>query len=170
MTSACARDLRRWAQALSVQSGCLLYCVCGLVCVVMHAYSTLTTSQFGLVLLYAGTLQRATMDLMMRLTAIEMEFVSVERIADFLRIESEREMVEGSAGEGSAGEGSIEIWQIWHPRDRDLSAALASVHTPFRSTHTPPPSTLNPPVHTPFRSTHTPPPSTLNPPSRLPRF
>ena len=61
----------------------------------MHAYSTLTTSQFGLVLLYAGTLQRATMDLMMRLTAIEMEFVSVERIADFLRIESEREILCG---------------------------------------------------------------------------
>jgi len=83
--------VQKWAQALATQAGCVLYFVAGLVCVLLHAYASLTTSQLGLVLLYAGTLQRATMDLMMRLTAIEMEFVSVERIADFLRLDSEEE-------------------------------------------------------------------------------
>ena len=41
--------VQKWAQALAVQSGCVLYCTCGVACVFLHAYSTLTTSQFGLV-------------------------------------------------------------------------------------------------------------------------
>jgi ABC-type multidrug transport system fused ATPase/permease subunit len=54
-----------------------------------HRYGSLSTSALGLVLLYAGSLQRASMNLMMRLTELETEFVSVERVADFARIEME---------------------------------------------------------------------------------
>ena len=54
-----------------------------------HRYGSLSTSALGLVLLYAGSLQRASMNLMMRLTELETEFVSVERVADFARIEGE---------------------------------------------------------------------------------
>ena len=55
----------------------------------LHRYGSLSTSALGLVLLYAGSLQRASMNLMMRLTELETEFVSVERVADFARIEGE---------------------------------------------------------------------------------
>ena len=38
-------------------------------------------NQMGLVLLYAAQLQRAAMEYMMTLTQVEMQLVSVERIA-----------------------------------------------------------------------------------------
>lgn len=50
--------VQKWAQALSVQCGTLLYFVCGLVCVILHHFSMLETSKLGLVLLYAASLQR----------------------------------------------------------------------------------------------------------------
>ena len=124
--------VQKWAQALAVQMGCVLYFLSGVACVMLHSYGALTTSQFGLVLLYAGTLQRASMDLMMRLTAIEMEFVSVERIADFLRIETEGgELVEETgkqqhdahvndpwSGSTGAGVGALTLQSVvlrYHP-------------------------------------------------------
>jgi len=46
------------------------------VCIVLQARGQLSTSTLGLVLLYAGSLQRAMMDLLMRLTQIEVGFVA----------------------------------------------------------------------------------------------
>ena len=37
--------------------------------------------------MYSGSLQRAAMDLMMRAAAIETNFVSVERIAEYTRLQ-----------------------------------------------------------------------------------
>jgi hypothetical protein len=60
-----------------VQTGSGLYLAAGVVCVVLQARGQLSTSTLGLVLLYAGSLQRAMMDLLMRLTQIEVGFVSL---------------------------------------------------------------------------------------------
>ena len=53
--------IMKWAQALSTQSGCALYAVCGGACVMLEASGQLTTAELGLVLLYAASLQRAVM-------------------------------------------------------------------------------------------------------------
>jgi len=97
--------VQKWAQTLSVQAGTILYLLSGIACVILHACGLLTTAQMGLVLLYAGTLQRASMDLMMRMTAIETEFVCVERIAEFLRIEQDTDMGCGGEDVGGGSEG-----------------------------------------------------------------
>jgi ATP-binding cassette subfamily C (CFTR/MRP) protein 1 len=94
--SIAVEGILKWAQALSVQSGSLLYFVCAVVCVLLHSSGALNTSELGLVLLYANNLQRASMDLLMRLAALETEFVAVERIAEYSRIESEHELPSGS--------------------------------------------------------------------------
>ena len=60
-----------------MQTGSGLYLAAGVVCVVLQACGQLSTSTLGLVLLYAGSLQRAMMDLLMRLTQIEVGFVSL---------------------------------------------------------------------------------------------
>ena len=60
-----------------MQTGSGLYLAAGVVCVVLQARGRLSTSTLGLVLLYAGSLQRAMMDLLMRLTQIEVGFVSL---------------------------------------------------------------------------------------------
>ena len=62
-----------------MQTGSGLYLAAGVVCVVLQARGQLSTSTLGLVLLYAGSLQRAMMDLLMRLTQIEVGFVSLTR-------------------------------------------------------------------------------------------
>jgi len=71
-----SQAVQKWAQALTVQTGSVLYLAAGVVCVVLQARGQLSTSTLGLVLLYAGSLQRAMMDLLMRLTQIEVSFVS----------------------------------------------------------------------------------------------
>lgn len=81
----------KWAQTLTTQNGCLLYLVCGFMCVVLVSRGDMTLGQLGLVLLYSAQLQRASMDYMMGLTTVETNFVSVERIADFLRTPDEFE-------------------------------------------------------------------------------
>ena len=58
-----------------MQTGSGLYLAAGVVCVVLQARGQLSTSTLGLVLLYAGSLQRAMTDLLMRLTQIEVGFV-----------------------------------------------------------------------------------------------
>ena len=68
-----------------------------------HRYGSLSTSALGLVLLYAGSLQRASMNLMMRLTELETEFVSVERVADFARIEGEEDVEDDLPNMGREG-------------------------------------------------------------------
>ena len=60
-----------------MQTGSGLYLAAGVVCVVLQARGQLSTSTLGLVLLYAGSLQRAMMDLLMRLTQIEVGFISL---------------------------------------------------------------------------------------------
>mmetsp|Transcript_49540 Transcript_49540/g.115997 ORF Transcript_49540/g.115997 Transcript_49540/m.115997 type:complete len:822 (-) Transcript_49540:12-2477(-) len=83
--------VNKWAQALTTQTGCFLYAACGICCVLLARSGKLSSSQLGLVLLYASSLQRAAMDLMMQLTNIETQFVSVERLAEYTRLESEEE-------------------------------------------------------------------------------
>lgn len=95
--------VQKWAQALTTQAGCGLYACAAAGCVLLHHAGRLPMSYVGLVLLQASGLQRAAMDLMMRATRIETEFVSVERLAEYVRIDDE----EGEAGEmgdkGGAG-------------------------------------------------------------------
>jgi ATP-binding cassette subfamily C (CFTR/MRP) protein 1 len=67
----------KWAQALTTQTGSALYCAVGIVCVVLNHFNLLSASHFGVVMLYASTLQRAMMDYMMCLTTLETQFVSV---------------------------------------------------------------------------------------------
>ena len=67
----------KWAQALTTQTGCALYCAVGIVCVALNHFDLLSASHLGLVMLYASTLQRAMMDYMMCLTTLETQFVSV---------------------------------------------------------------------------------------------
>eukprot|EP00392_Amoebophrya_sp_AT5.2_P010444 g10504.t1 len=50
----------------------------------------LSSADFGLVLLYAGVLQRAMMDYCMGLTTLEQNFVSVERCCEYCRLPGER--------------------------------------------------------------------------------
>ncbi|GBG26436.1 ABC transporter, putative [Hondaea fermentalgiana] len=79
----------KWAQTLTTQNGCLLYLSCGIVSVFLIARGSMTQGQLGLVLLYSAQLQRASMDYMMGLTNVETNFVSVERIAGFMRTPDE---------------------------------------------------------------------------------
>jgi ABC-type multidrug transport system fused ATPase/permease subunit len=88
--------VQKWAQALTTQAGCGLYACAAAGCVLLHHAGRLPMSFVGLVLLQASGLQRAAMDLMMRATRIETEFVSVERLAEYVRIE-------GEEGEGEVG-------------------------------------------------------------------
>ena len=81
----------KWAQALTVQTGAFLYFGCGAVCVYLNSVGKMNTSQMGLVLLYAAELQRAGMEYMMTLTNVETQFVSVERVAAYIRLENEFE-------------------------------------------------------------------------------
>lgn len=81
--------VNKWAQALTTQTGCLLYACCGLACVLLGASGHLSSSQLGLVLLYASNLQRAAMDVMMQLTSLETQFVSVERLAEYTRLDDD---------------------------------------------------------------------------------
>jgi len=86
----------KWAQTLTTQNGCLLYLSCGIICIFLTHNGSMTLGQFGLVLLYAASLQRSSMDYMMGLTVLEAQFVSVERVAEFTRIPNEFESDPGS--------------------------------------------------------------------------
>lgn len=76
----------KWAQALTTQSSCMLYFAAGVVSVILISQNKMSLGAFGLVLMYAASLQRAMMDYLMGLTNVETNFVSVERIADILRM------------------------------------------------------------------------------------
>mmetsp|Transcript_64082 Transcript_64082/g.171487 ORF Transcript_64082/g.171487 Transcript_64082/m.171487 type:complete len:1412 (-) Transcript_64082:386-4621(-) len=75
----------KWAQALSTQCGCLMYLCAGACCVVLSHYGRMSSAQVGLVLMYAAQLQRALMDYAMGSVQLETQFVSVERVAEYLR-------------------------------------------------------------------------------------
>ena len=79
----------KWAQVLSTQLGCALYFFTGVACVVLNGRGDISASQLGLVLLYTGVLQRSVMAFMMQLTVVETQFVSVERVAEYSRLEGE---------------------------------------------------------------------------------
>ena len=147
-----SQAVQKWAQALTVQTGCVLYLAAGVVCVLLQWRGLVSTSVLGLVLLYAGSLQRAMMDLLMRLTQarrhlrprppsalspkaappspaqIEVEFVSVERIAEFTRLDSDDLFVHpsrttagrapelaswASNGGGTPPRGRLELVDVW---------------------------------------------------------
>jgi len=81
--------INKWAQALTTQWGCSLYLACGLACVLLTHAGKMTTGEMGLVLLYSAQLQRSMMDYMMGAANVENKFVSVERVAEYIRLESE---------------------------------------------------------------------------------
>eukprot|EP00928_Gymnodinium_smaydae_P037326 TRINITY_DN25931_c0_g1_i1.p1 TRINITY_DN25931_c0_g1~~TRINITY_DN25931_c0_g1_i1.p1 ORF type:complete len:617 (-),score=53.38 TRINITY_DN25931_c0_g1_i1:140-1873(-) len=91
MATACYGNnaVSKWAQMLTTQWGCFLYLAAGLSCVVLHNYGKMASGQIGLVLLYSAQLQRAMMDYMMGAAEVEKNFVSVERIAEYIRLEPE---------------------------------------------------------------------------------
>merc|ERR1712232_40041 len=51
----------------------------------------MSVAQVGLVLLYAAQLQRAVMGYMMNTADLEKQFVSVERVAEYMRLEAEED-------------------------------------------------------------------------------
>eukprot|EP00931_Biecheleriopsis_adriatica_P049874 TRINITY_DN28859_c0_g1_i1.p1 TRINITY_DN28859_c0_g1~~TRINITY_DN28859_c0_g1_i1.p1 ORF type:complete len:1375 (+),score=210.90 TRINITY_DN28859_c0_g1_i1:32-4156(+) len=81
--------VQKWAQALTTQWGCMLYLTCAFTCVGLTRSGTMSAGHMGLVLLYAGSLQRAMMDYMMGAADVETKFVSVERVAEYTRLEGE---------------------------------------------------------------------------------
>jgi len=83
----------KWAQILTTQNACVLYMMCGLICVLLVTSGNMTVGQFGLVMLYSSALQRASMDYMMGLTSLEAQFVSVERVAEFSRTPGEEKLL-----------------------------------------------------------------------------
>lgn len=104
--------INKWAQALTTQWGSMLYFSCGLACIIMAHCGAMSTGQVGLVLLYAGQLQRGMMDYMMGAADLETKFVSVERVAEYMRLDSE----EGPPGGSLAGTPGA-----WWPRDSSIS-------------------------------------------------
>ena len=62
----------KWAQALTTQSGALLYFACGFICVYLNSLGRMSTSEMALVLLFAAQLQRASMEYMMTLTQVSL--------------------------------------------------------------------------------------------------
>lgn len=79
----------KWAQALTTQWGCILYCISAFVCVELSRRGLMQAGHMGLVLLYSAQLQRGMMDYMMGAADVETKFVSVERVAEYLRLEEE---------------------------------------------------------------------------------
>lgn len=111
----------KWAQILTSQWGCALFFVSGVACVLLAGAGDMTASQVGLVLLYAGQLQRAAMDYMMNTANLEKQFVSVERVAEYMRLEPEEgatasEEAAAMRRQVSAGE-PLEGW----PHDASVS-------------------------------------------------
>ncbi|KAJ3234330.1 Canalicular multispecific organic anion transporter 1 [Chytriomyces hyalinus] len=78
--------VNKWAQALIVQSSCVFYFCSGFIGVYLVHGNFISVSSFGLVLMYAASLQRALMDYVMGLTNLETNFVAVERVAEFVRM------------------------------------------------------------------------------------
>lgn len=98
-----------------------MYFVSGVACVLLAGAGDMSASQVGLVLLYAGQLQRAAMDYMMNTANLEKQFVSVERIAEYTRLEPEeggsvQEDATALRRQASAG-GPLEGW----PHDASVS-------------------------------------------------
>lgn len=54
----------KWAQALTTQWGCVLYCASAFVCVELSRRGQMPAGHMGLVLLYSAQLQRGMMDYM----------------------------------------------------------------------------------------------------------
>eukprot|EP00930_Biecheleria_cincta_P035016 TRINITY_DN24126_c0_g1_i1.p1 TRINITY_DN24126_c0_g1~~TRINITY_DN24126_c0_g1_i1.p1 ORF type:complete len:1366 (+),score=195.29 TRINITY_DN24126_c0_g1_i1:71-4168(+) len=85
--------VNKWAQALTTQWGCMLYLTCAFSCVGLSHAGVMSGGQMGLVLLYASQLQRAMMDYMMGAADLETKFVSVERVAEYTRLEQEESVL-----------------------------------------------------------------------------
>jgi ABC-type multidrug transport system fused ATPase/permease subunit len=136
--------VNKWAQTLTTQTGCALYAAVGAACVVLCARGALSAAELGLVLLYAASLQRACMDLMMQLTGVETQFVSIERLAEYARLPTEADALEPTDGgvdetaepvrtgaAPSAAGARLEISRVWlryavgrRPALRGLSLAV----------------------------------------------
>jgi len=76
----------KWAQALSTQWACALFLTCGIACVFLSVQGKMSGGSVGLVLLYSAGLNRAMMDYLMGATTLETQFVSVERVARYMRL------------------------------------------------------------------------------------
>jgi ABC-type multidrug transport system fused ATPase/permease subunit len=88
--------ISKWAQALSVQSGCLVYLGVSIASVYSLHKHEITVAKLGLLLTFAGILQRTGMDLMMGWTSFETNLVSMERFARLMRVDTERDENEPS--------------------------------------------------------------------------
>lgn len=81
----------KFAQALAVQSGCLLFLSVSVAGVFALHDGDISDAKLGLILTFAGMLQRTGMDLMMGWTSFETNLVSIERVAKLMRTPSEEE-------------------------------------------------------------------------------
>ena len=72
---------------MTTQSGCAFFFAAGVVCALLAQRGEITAAQLGLVLLYAAQLQRSMMEYLMGLTSLETQFVSVERAAEYTRLQ-----------------------------------------------------------------------------------
>ncbi|KAH9256338.1 hypothetical protein BASA81_005559 [Batrachochytrium salamandrivorans] len=102
----------KFAQALAVQSGCALFLAVSTTGVFALHRSELSDAKLGLILTFAGMLQRTGMDLMMGWTSFETNLVSVERLAGLMRgpVEEEKQEAAGEARE--AGPALVEFEQV----------------------------------------------------------
>ncbi|KAJ3063303.1 hypothetical protein HDU98_000877 [Podochytrium sp. JEL0797] len=104
--------VNKWAQALTVQVSCLFYFCAGGVGVGLLYGGVVSMSTFGLVLLNAAILQRALMDFVMGLTNLETNFVSVERVAEFAKMTSEKDDLRVVESREWVREGRLEICDL----------------------------------------------------------
>ncbi|CAD7971806.1 unnamed protein product [Amoebophrya sp. A25] len=119
----------KWAQSLTTIWGCVIYLFTGLSgCWFFYFYpgssssdghhttEVITSGDLGLVLLYAGVLQRACMDYCMGMTTLEQNFVSVERCCEYCRLPVEQGQVETGnevlAGGDNEAAGAVGVLQI----------------------------------------------------------
>ncbi|CAJ1399943.1 unnamed protein product [Effrenium voratum] len=123
----------KWAQALTTQWGCVLYCASAFVCVELARKGQMPAGHVGLVLLYSAQLQRGMMDYMtMGAADVETKFVSVERVAEYVRLEGETEgasVVEN----WPKGEVKLEAVAMRYRLHRDLVLRGIDLHIPTKS-------------------------------------
>ena len=112
----------KWAQSLTTLTGCMLYAACGICGVYLVSRGKLDTGHLGLILLYAAQLQRSGMDYMMGLTNLEVNLVSVERVAEYCRVEGEDSPPQRGAAPSSPSENAAIVfagvsmrYRIHHP-------------------------------------------------------
>lgn len=125
--------VKKWAQALTAQWGCVLYCASAFICVELSRRGQMPAGHMGLVLLYSGQLQRGMMDYMMGAADVETKFVSVERVAEYMRLEGETEGSGSVDDSWPQGEVTLEAVTMRYRLHRDLVLRGIDLKIPSRS-------------------------------------